>query len=560
MANYSKAHVCQCLSRLLTVGRNSTVMIMGERRKTGMEFVDGVLGLAHGLLQLGLKPGDVVAISALNSDLYLEWLLAVAYVGGITAPFNYRWSLEEARTALQVAKPTMLVHDATCNFWKFESYDDSVPSLRWKVLMDNPSVVNSTKIGLTTKQLKRSFKRHLVADCLWAPQEAAIICFTSGTTGRPKGVTISHSALVVQSLAKIAIVGYGEDDVYLHTAPLCHIGGISSALAMLMAGGCHILLPKFEAKLAIESIEQHNVTSFITVPAMMSDVISFYRTKHISVGSKSVRKILNGAGGLSSDLIKNAIEIFPRAKILSAYGMTEACSSLTFMTLYDPTKESCVQNSCANSSNLAHKPDGICVGKPAPHIEIRIAGDDSSCIGRILTRGPHVMLGYWGQMPSKNSSPTDESWLDTGDIGHIDDCGNVWLIGRLKGRIKSGGENVYPEEVEAVLSQHPGISASVVIGLPDSRLTEMVIASIRLKDNWQWTDSSSDHPVNKKEHCLSSTLLQNFCRAKNLTGFKIPKNFVLWKNQFPVTTTGKLRRDQVRAELMSYKQLQPSRL
>lgn len=127
--------------------------------------------------------------------------------------------------------------------------------------------------------------------------------------------------------------------------------------------------------------------------------------------------------------------------------MTEACSSLTFMTLYDPTKESCVQNSCANSSNLAHKPDGICVGKPAPHIEIWIAGDDSSCIGRILTRGPHVMLGYWGQMPSKNSSPTDECWLDTGDIGHIDDCGNVWLIGRLKGRIKSGGENVYPEEV-----------------------------------------------------------------------------------------------------------------
>ncbi|XP_015166642.1 2-succinylbenzoate--CoA ligase, chloroplastic/peroxisomal isoform X3 [Solanum tuberosum] len=527
MANYSKAHICQCLSRLSTVRRSSTVMIMGERRKTGIEFVEGVLGLAHGLIQLGLKPGDVVAISALNSDLYLEWLLAVAYVGGITAPFNYRWSLEEARAALQVAKPTILVHDAT---------------------------------GLTTEQLKRSCKRSLTADYLWAPKEAAIICFTSGTTGRPKGVTLSHSALVVQSLAKIAIVGYGEDDVYLHTAPLCHIGGISSALALLMAGGCHILLPKFEAKLAVESIDQHSVTSLITVPAMMTDLISFYRTKHISVGSKSVKKVLNGAGGLSSGLIKNAIEIFPRAKLLSAYGMTEACSSLTFMTLYDPARESCIQHSYANSSNLAHKPDGICVGKPAPHIEIRIAGDDLSCIGRILTRGPHLMLGYWGQMPSNNSSPTDECWLDTGDIGHIDDCGNIWLVGRLKGRIKSGGENVYPEEVEAVLLQHPGISASVVIGLPDSRLTEMVVACIRLKDNWQWTDSSSNHPVNKNEHCLSSSVLQNFCRAKDLTAFKIPKKFVVWKNQFPMTTTGKLRRDQVRAELMSYRQLSPSRL
>ncbi|KAM3250970.1 2-succinylbenzoate-CoA ligase, chloroplastic/peroxisomal [Capsicum annuum] len=560
MANYSKAHICQCLNRLLTVRRSSTVMIMGERKKTGMEFVEGVLGLAHGLIHLGLKPGDVVAISALNSDLYLEWLLAVACVGGITAPFNYRWSLEEARAALQVAKPAILVRDANCNSWNFESFANSVPSLRWQVLMDTPTEVNNTKIGLTTEQLERSCNRHLTADYQWAPQEVAMICFTSGTTGRPKGVTISHSALVVQSLAKIAIVGYGEDDVYLHTAPLCHIGGISSALAMFMAGGCHILLPKFEAKLAVESIDKHNVTSFITVPAMMADLISFYRTNHTSLESKSVKKVLNGAGSLSSDLIKNAIEIFPRAKLLSAYGMTEACSSLTFMTLYDPVRESFSRHSYANSSNLAHKPDGICVGKPAPHIEIRIAGDDSSCIGRILTRGPHVMLGYWGQMPGNNSSSTGECWLDTGDIGHIDDCGNIWLIGRLKGRIKSGGENVYPEEVEAVLLQHPGISASVVIGLPDSRLTEMVVACVRLKDNWQWTDSSSNYPVNKNEHRLSSTVLQNFCRVKDLTGFKIPKNFVVWKNQFPVTTTGKLRRDQVRAELMSYRQLPPSRL
>ncbi|KAJ8545276.1 hypothetical protein K7X08_017859 [Anisodus acutangulus] len=503
---------------------------MGQRRKTGMEFVEGVLGLDHGLIQLGLEPGDVVAISALNSDLYLEWLLAVAYVGGITAPFNYRWSLEEARAALQVAKPTMLVHDATCNFWNFESFAGSVPSLRWQALMDTPSEVNSTKIRMiTTEQLKIRFKGNLAADYLCAPQVAAIICFTSGTTGRPKGVTISHSALVVQSLAKIAVVGYGEDDVCLSTMiiwmciyTLHHIGGISSALAMLMAGGCHILLPKFEAKLAVESIDQHNVTSFITVPAMMADLFSFYRTKHISVGSKCVKKVLNGAGGLSSDLIKNVIEIFPRAKLLSAYGMS---------------------HSYANSSNSAQKPDGICVGKPAPHIEIRIAGDNSSSIGRILTRGPHVMLGYWDQMSNNNSSPTDECWLDTGDIEHIDDCGNVWLIGRSRGRIKSGGENVHPEEVSI-----------------QTLMLLWSVACTRLKDNWQWTDSSSNHPVCKNEHCLSSTVLQNFCRAKDLTGFKIPKNFVVWKNQFPVTTTGKLRRDQVRAVLMSYRQLPPSRL
>lgn len=162
--------------------------------------------------------------------------------------------------------------------------------------------------------------------------------------------------------------------------------------------------------------------------------------------------------------------------------MTEACSSLTFMTLYDPARESCIQHSYANSSNLAHKPDGICVGKPAPHIEIRIAGDDSSGMGRILTRGPHVMLGYWGQMPSHNSSPTDECLLDTGDIGHIDDCGNIWLIGRLKGRIKSGGENVYPEEVSFQISMFSFSSFDGAINTKENHLPEISLVDEQMID------------------------------------------------------------------------------
>ncbi|XP_031130052.1 2-succinylbenzoate--CoA ligase, chloroplastic/peroxisomal isoform X1 [Ipomoea triloba] len=555
MANYSKAHICQCLSRVSTVRRCSTVTVAGDRRKTGAQLVEGVLSLARGLLQLGLKPGDVVAICALNSDLYLEWLLAVAYAGGITAPLNYRWSLEEAMEAVEVARPTLLVTDSMFNFWHSKFHADSIPSLRWHVSMDVPFGVKSTWTGLTTEKLTKHFEKSLATNYLWAPEGAAIICFTSGTTGRPKGVTLSHSALLVQSLAKIAIVGYGEDDVYLHTAPLCHIGGISSALAVLMAGGCHILIPKFDAGLAVGSIHQHHVTSLITVPAMMADLVSFYSRKGAPEGSETVEKILNGGGALSVELITHAAKIFPRAKLLSAYGMTEACSSLTFMTLYDPTKESVRQQLQLNgvrNSNLARQPEGICVGKPAPHVELRVCAEDSSHIGRILTRGSHVMLGYWGQTSNKTSDLAGENWLDTGDIGQIDNHGNVWLIGRSKGRIKSGGENVYPEEVEAVLSQHPGVSSSVVVGVPDSRLGETVVACIRLNGNWQWDDSSSNPSVSDMANYLSGDILRCFCKEKQLTGFKVPKRFILWRrNQFPVTSTGKIRRDQVRREVMS---------
>lgn len=137
--------------------------------------------------------------------------------------------------------------------------------------------------------------------------------------------------------------------------------------------------------------------------------------------------------------------------------MTETCSSLTFMTLYDPTLEIPGQlpQAFGNvTSNSVHQPQGVCVGKPAPHVELKISGDGSSHVGRILTRGPHVMLRYWDRFLAKPSVSTGEVWLDTGDIGSIDDGGNVWVIGRRNGRIKSGGENVYPEEV-TLIDSHP---------------------------------------------------------------------------------------------------------
>ncbi|XP_057972299.1 2-succinylbenzoate--CoA ligase, chloroplastic/peroxisomal [Malania oleifera] len=552
MDYYSGGHICQCLSQLATLQCDSTVIITGDRKMTGKQFVEGVLDLAYGLLQLGVGSGYIVAISAFNRDLYLEWLLAVAFVGAIVAPLNYRWSFEEARSAMEVVSPIMLVTDDSCSYWHSELQNNHIPSLRWYVFMCSHPDRNNTEIALTTEMLKSCSLRPPFFNYSWAPQDAVLICFTSGTTGRPKGVTISHSALIVQSLAKIDVVGYNEDDVYLHAAPLCHIGGISSALAMLMKGGSHVIIPKFEARLALDAIEQHHVTSLITVPAIMADLVSLIRTKETWKGKQSVKKILNGGGSLTAQLINEATKFFPKAKLLSAYGMTEACSSLTFMTLYDPKHESSNRSHQivdGIKSNSVQQLDVFCVGKPAPHVKLRIRVEESSNVGRILTSGPHVMLGYWGEALAKTSSPCDEGWLDTGDVGRIDGHGNLWLIGRASGRIKSGGENVYPEEVEAVLSQHPGVSCIVVVGVPDVRLTEMVVACICLKENWQWIDDHST-VVSKQPH-LSSDALRQFCKERNLTGFKIPKLFVVWREPFPVTLTGKLRRDQVKKDAIS---------
>ncbi|KAL6991973.1 o-succinylbenzoate--CoA ligase [Sarracenia purpurea var. burkii] len=560
--NYSDAHICQCLSRLATIRRNFLVTIAGDRRRTGCQFVEGVLSLAGGLVELGVQKGDVVAVCALNSDLYLEWLLAIAFIGGIAAPLNYRWSLEDARCSMEDVRPVMLVTDDCSSYWYSKLQRRSIPSLRWHAFINSQSNYSSKRFILTTDTLKKAALRSLSLNYVWAPGGAVIICFTSGTTGRPMGVTISHSALVVQSLAKIAIVGYGEDDIYLHTTPLCHIGGISSAMAMLMVGGCHVLIPKFEAESAIEAIEQFHVTSFITVPAILADIISSIKMKETWKRKEMVTKILNGGGGLSIELIKDATQFFPRAKLFSAYGMTETCSSLTFLTLYNPTIDN-TSHSFHSTGEIKHSlvqpPGAVCVGKPAPHIELKICLEGSPRVGRILTRGPHVMLGYWGQFPTGAFNSID-CWLDTGDIGLIDDYGNVWLIGRSKGRIKTGGENVYPEEVEAILSQHPGVSGVVVVGLPDTRWAEMVVSCVQLKDNWRWADSVSGHSTENENQTLSSEILQQFCGEMHLPRFKIPKSFIIWRKQFPLTSTGKLRRDEVRREVMSCMQSLPSSL
>lgn len=328
-----------------------------------------------------------------------------------------------------------------------------------------------------------------------------------------------------------------------------------------MVGGCHVLMPKFEARLALEAIDQHEVTSLITVPAMLADMVSVIRTTETWDRLLSVNKILNGGGSLSVELLKDAIQVFPRSKIFSAYGMTEACSSITFMTLYDFTKENSAQSLMnEESKSILHEQRGVCVGKTAPHVELEINSPDVSYAGRILVKGPHMMLGYWGQIPTKESVPGNEGWFDTGDIGRLDNDGNVWLIGRTNGRIKSGGENVYPEEVEAVLSKHPGVARAVVVGLPDTRLTETVVACIQLKPTWTWADYSSKPSAKDNYQCLSSEILQNFCKDKNLTGFKVPKYCIIWTKSLPLTTTGKLRRGQVRSEVISHTQLLPSRL
>ncbi|KAH9288255.1 hypothetical protein KI387_032372 [Taxus chinensis] len=578
--SHGRIHVGHSLNIIKEVRADMTVTICGITHQTGMQFLDRVAALANGLIQLGLKEGNAVAIAALNSDLYLEWMLAVMCAGCIVVPLNYRWSFEEAFMAVAQVGPVMLVVDNFCLAWS-KGFMNRIPSLCFHVFLgedldlQNAQLISAESIGVHAGGFKELGFR-------WAPDSVALICFTSGTTESPKGVAISHDALVVQSQAKIAFIGYNHNDIYLHTSPLCHIGGISSALSIVLAGGCHVFLPKFEAASAVFAIQRHSVSAMITVPTMLADIATYcINSRSKKEGSNlcfsTVQKILNGAGSMSPQLIKNAIEIFPRARIFSAYGMTEACSSMTFTLVHDPMIKEDTCNTIQdfsmtppNKNNFQNQRIGICVGNPAPHVEIQIDprteclnGDKAYNVGNILTRGPHVMLKYWGQKEATAAALSENRWLNTGDVGWIDKEGKLWLLGRSMDMIKSGGENVYPSEVEKVLLKHPGILVAVVVGIPDPRLTETVSASIQLGDGWHWEDKNlalQNHVAGNKSKNLSPKLLQLYCKQQGLSGFKVPRIFLLQKEPFPRTTTGKVKRDAIKTQILLKLSLEPCEL
>lgn len=523
--------------------------------------------LASGLRKLNLQSGDRVAIAALNSDWYLEWLLGVPCAGGIIAPLNYRWSVQEACDAMQQIKPTFLVVDQHCAVW-VEEMKKTFPNL--SIITLGCSLLEALDAESILELAEHTFQ------LFWAPNAIALICFTSGTTGRPKGAAISHNALIVQSLAKIAVVKYCSDDVYLHTSPLCHIGGISSAHAMILAGGCHVFQPKFQVLQAIEAIGQYQVTAMITVPAMLKDLTSWVSSRDQDQTNASlftIKTILNGAGSLSSEVLQKTIKYFPAAKIFSAYGMTEACSSLSFMVLHDPNWDKNRGYNCNNllrsvfkgktGVNTSHHLGGSCVGKPAPHVEIitgkkYFVGSEGGFLheeGNVLVRGPHMMEYYWGD--TENAFDQD-GWFDTGDVGWIDDNGNLWLLGRKKDVIKSGGENVHSSEVENILSRYPAISVAVVVGVKDARLDEKVGAMLFLEEGWRWEDDHGNDGKGSqtqlsqaldKDKVVSPDVLTLHCQQQGLSRYKVPKIWFQKTEPFNVTSTGKVRRDLVREEL-----------
>lgn len=514
-----------------------------------------VAALAAGLRSsLLLQPGDVVALAMRPSDTFLESLLAITACGCIAALLNLRWSVAEAAEAVQNSKARLILADEVGR-QLLQPCATSVQLIHTDLPAGDAHLYSCEKM---IRQHRGTPYR------LSLPQNgAAVICFTSGSTGRSKGAVLSHIAFHCQALAKVVEVGYDRSDTYLHCAPLYHVGGLSSALAYLMLGAKQVFQPQYSAATACALIEDHQVSAFIAVPAIINDIIAHLRSTSTTSqppAMSCVKRILLGGGSMSVSQLKPVRTAFPNAALTAAYGMTEACSSMTFQPV-------CLEPGVHAHSQQQPQAWGTCVGKPPPGIEVAARATQATAehlsVGEIVTRGPHTMLGYIGEQQC--SQVDEDGWLRTGDLGWMDSERRLWLVGRLKDVIRSGSENVHAAEVERILLQHPAIEAVAVVGLPHRRWGEQVAALLQLSPSADWA-TKEEHQEKAQQSAaemiesqsapyafmLDLSILRSHCLAAGLSRYKLPLLAFGSHDALPTNSAGKHIKPAVKALLLQH--------
>lgn len=502
-----KLRLTQGLHRSVQQRPDEVMTVCGDRVRTFRESVDRIARLAGALQGLGVQGGARAAILSLNSDRYSEFLAATVWAGGVVVPVNLRWSVAEIADSLAEVGACVLVVD--------DAFAPAVPALtvacpRLEFVVhsgDGPLPENALGFEALIEQ------HQPVPDAERSGDDLAGVFYTGGTTGRAKGVMISHAGLMTSALGTMA-GGHliSEGGTYLHAAPMFHLADIGAWVALVVRGGRHVMIPMFEPVAVLTAIQAHAVTDVLLVPTMVQLVVDHPRRAEFDLSS--VQRILYGASPMPEAVLGRAMTALPNAQFTQIYGMTELSPTATVLTPAD--HEDPVRRRSA--------------GRAALHAEVRVVGPDDvelppGEVGEVVVRGGHLMLGYW-ERPVETAEALRGGWMHTGDGGTMDDEGYVFLVDRIKDMIITGGENVYSVEVENVLCQHHAVATAAVIGVPDDTWGERVHAVV----------------VPVAGEVVDLDELTEFCRGR-IAGYKTPKSMEL-VTALPLSAVGKvLKRD-----------------
>ncbi|MEH3118919.1 MAG: long-chain fatty acid--CoA ligase [Methylorubrum populi] len=502
----------QGLHRALQTGPDAVATLCNGRAQTFRTLADRVTRIAGALRALGVRRGDRVAILALNSDRVLEYYLAVPWIGALVVPLNFRWSTDEIIDGLTDSGARVLfVDDAFAALER--PLTQACPGLRRVVFCGEGEVASGT---VSLEALVRD--NDPVPDAGIGGAEPFGIFYTGGTTGRAKGVVLSHANVLISAMGILGEGAYAEGAVGLHAAPMFHLADLMATACLLLRGGTHVMLPAFQPEAVAALIERHRITDLLMVPTMLQMLVD--HPAFTAADTTSLHSLLYGASPASEALIDRAMRAMPDVAFGQVYGMTEAAATISILRPcdHDPARRS--------GGRLRSAGRGFC------HTQVRTLSPDGSElgpgeVGEIAVRGPNVMVGYRDR-PDDTAEALRDGWLHTGDMGYLDEAGYVFIVDRAKDMIITGGENVYSLEVENAVCGHPAVAAAAVIGIP----------------NPDWGESIHAVVVLRPGQSLTLDELAGHCRQR-ITPYKCPRSLDIVE-RLPVSAAGKLLKTVLR--------------
>ncbi len=490
----------QVIGRSAMLRGDGPAIIDGDRIVTWTAFADRIARTAGLLRTIGMGTGDRVAMLALNSHVYLEFFFAVPWGGGIFTPLNFRLAVPELGAILRDAGAEILVVDP--------AHAHLIPELKAIAPLREIIVVDEGYEALLATI-------DGIPDTGRAGDDIAALFYTSGSTGLPKGVMHSHTNIVMAGFTCIPMFQLNEDSVVLISGPLFHVGATGMCIPALTAAATVVLLARFDPGQVIEAVSGHRVTTMTMVPTMLRMVLDHPACRHHDL--TSLRTVTFGGAPMPASLLAEALDVVGSARFIHCYGMTEttaSCSSLPPRYLTEAGRTTSV-------------------GRPLTGIDMAIVDADDRPVGpgisgEIVVRGPVVMKGYWNQ-PEVTAKTLRGGWLHTGDVGHMDDRGFVFLVDRLKDMIITGGENVYSREVEDAIYSYPGVAQCAVIGIPDPRWGEAVHAIVAASNGAE----------------LDAAALMAHCRDR-IAGYKCPRSIDVSVEPLPLNGANKINKPALR--------------
>ena len=502
---------------------NKPAIKCGNIKFNYQEFYNRVQKLSNGILKLGVKQQDKIAIIHKNCHKFLESYFATAYSGTVLVPINYRLLTNDIEYIIENSDSVILISHPEFREKVIPIFEKNsgLKCIIWterdnKILFDEKNLFYEDILTSAQQNKSNNFKI--------SPNAPSHIYYTSGTTGKPKGVVLTHENNFIHADGTIDELNLNRNDRWFHISPMFHLADAWATWAITKVGGQHVMLSDFNPSKVLKTLDKEMMTLSNFIPTMLNILVNHHDAKNYEYSN--LRLILSGGASIAPSVVEKIIKIF-KCDYIQTYGMTETSPFLTMSILNENLKK------LPYNDRFKYM---VTTGRAFKTVHLKVVDEHGKDIkkndkevGEIIVTGETIFSGYW-KLPEENKSRFQDGWFYTGDLARINSDGYLTIVDRKDDMIITGGENVYSIEVENVLYKNPFVLEAAVIGLPDDIWGESITGIVVLKNDGL-------NKMNEKE-------IIDFCK-KYLPGFKVPKK-IFFINELPKTGSRKISKKKLR--------------